>query len=1422
MRHSVLYVSLAILLVVLAVPAQTFAQDMPVSALGRAPVQLQTLSPVMNTDQALADVGKNGSTVTREINGQTYMSLWLEGKASEADLRSLGVIIGTRFPNGVMTADVPVAMYKDVAALPGMTRITAVHMARPCLNYSTPTTQARPNYWTSSPPNFSGQTGAGVIVGDVNNGIDYKHGDFKNPDGTSRILFLWDQIDTTTPHPANPAYTYGREFSTADLNANLATIRDGSDGHGSHCMGIAAGDGSATGNGQPGDVFIGMAPRADMIIVATDYTDAHIADGVNYIFQKAALVGKNAVVNLSLGSAWGAHLGTETFDTSINSLVGAGKIVVASAGNDGGIGMHALRMVPSGTQTVTFSIPSYTTNTGTSNDFVQIDAYYDATANMSVSITSPRGTSNLGPIAKGANGSKSGTSATDGTVYLENGYTPSPSGLQNIFIQIYDASNARPPRLGTWTVTLTWVSGTNPQLDLWLPSEQLGALGVVPAFVSGLDEHDTIGSPASAPNLIAVGAITDKNRWLSINGSTYVFLDTTAVGALTHWSSVGPLRDGTHKPEMATFGGGVMSTLSSAVTRNATNNVYIHPDGQHQIMSGTSMAAPHVAGGVALILADTPGLTPAQVKTRLAADALVDGQTGSVWNYQYGNGKLRMLRPDTTPPTVTVNSPNGGENWAFASSHNITWTATDNVGVTSIDIAYSTNNGGSYTPVATGEANDGVYAWTVPSVATTQALVKVTAHDAATNTAFDVSDAVFTISDQTAPTVTVNSPNGGENWIVGTSHNITWTATDNVAVTSISIDYSINNGTNWTSVATGEANDGTYAWTIPNAPSTQALVKVTAYDAAANSGSDVSNAVFTISSATHTIVASAGAGGTINPSGNVMVNDGADQGFTITPDPCYDILDVAVDGVPQGPQAAYTFFNVQANHTIAATFVLRTYTITASAGAGGSINPTGTVGVNCGADQGFTITPDPCYDILDVAVDGVLQGPQAAYTFLNVQANHTIAATFVLRTYTITASAGPGGSIDPTGAVGVNCGADQGFTITPDPCYDILDVAVDGVPQGLQAAYTFLNVQANHTIAATFVLRTYTITASAGAGGSIDPTGAVGVNCGADQGFTITPDPCYDILDVAVDGVPQGPQAAYTFLNVQANHTIAATFVLKTYALATSVVGGGSLTIVPDLPTYSCGASVEISALADAGWQFDHWTGSATGSDNPLTVIMSGDKSITAVFVDIAPPSVTLTSPNGGEVWNFGESQSITWIATDNVGVTAIDLAYSTDGGVTYPNVIGTGLANTGSYLWAVPNLNTTTARVRITAHDAAGLTNADDSDANFEIVSPAAAVADLVLGPGEVLGVYPNPAFAGTAHILFRIPPTTAVDVSIYDVTGKLVKKIAAGTFPGGVRTANWDGRDESGKPASAGIYLVRLVGGPGVHQTKRLVLFR
>jgi hypothetical protein len=572
---------------------------------------------------------------------------------------------------------------------------------------------------------------------------------------------------------------------------------------------------------------------------------------------------------------------------------------------------------------------------------------------------------------------------------------------------------------------------------------------------------------------------------------------------------------------------------------------------------------------------------------------------------------------------------------------------------------------------------------------------------------------------------------------------------------------------------------------------------------------------------TYTITASAGAGGSINPSGAVTVPSGGNQTLTITPAACYHVADVLVDGGSVGAVTSYTFTNVTSNHTISAGFAINTYTITASAGPGGSISPNGGASVNCGANQAFTITPGTCYDVADVLVDGGSVGAVTAYTFTNVQANHTIAASFVLKTYTITSSAGPGGSINPSGAVGVNCGANKVFNITPDPCYDLLRVMVDGSSVGALLSYEFTNVAANHTIEAIFVLKTSTIAASASPGGTIDPTGDVTVDCGTNKTFNIIPDPCYIIAGVLVDGNSVGAVPSYEFTNVTGNHTIVASFVIRTFTLETSVIGGGSLAIAKSLDTYDCGASVQISALADPGWQFDHWAGSATGSDNPLTVVMDANKSITAVFVDIAPPEATLTSPNGGEVWNYGENQPITWTATDNVGVTTVDLVYSTDGGATYPNVIATGLANTGSYLWAVPNVYTLTARVRVTAHDAAAHATADDSDADFEIDIPASAVADILLGPGDVLGVYPNPTYAG-ANILYRIPQVTSVEVNVYDVTGQLVRKIASGAFPGGARMVKWDGRGESGKQVSAGIYLVRLMASSGAHQTKRLVLLR
>ncbi len=149
----------------------------------------------------------------------------------------------------------------------------------------------------------------------------------------------------------------------------------------------------------------------------------------------------------------------------------------------------------------------------------------------------------------------------------------------------------------------------------------------------------------------------------------------------------------------------------------------------------------------------------------------------------------------------------------------------------------------------------------------------------------------------------------------------------------------------------------------------------------------------------HTITATAGSGGSITPSGAVVVDHGANQTFTITPSTGYLIAGVVVDGSSVGAVASYTFTNVSADHTISASFAINTvtFTITASAGAGGSISPPGNVAVSSGANQAFTITAtNSGYHIADVLVDGVSQGAISSYTFTNVTANHTIAASFAL------------------------------------------------------------------------------------------------------------------------------------------------------------------------------------------------------------------------------------------------------------------------------------------------------------------------------------------------------------------------------------------------------------------------------------------
>jgi hypothetical protein len=179
---------------------------------------------------------------------------------------------------------------------------------------------------------------------------------------------------------------------------------------------------------------------------------------------------------------------------------------------------------------------------------------------------------------------------------------------------------------------------------------------------------------------------------------------------------------------------------------------------------------------------------------------------------------------------------------------------------------------------------------------------------------------------------------------------------------------------------------------------------------------------------------------------------------------------VLVDGVSVGAVESYTFTTVTADHTISASFAVDTvsYTVTASAGANGTISPSGALVLNQGVNQVFAITADPGHHVVDVLVDGVSIGPVTSYGLTSLAANHTISASFAINTYAIEASAEGHGSITPAGSTIVNHGGSQSYTITAEEGYLIDEVVVDGVAMGAIASYTFSDVTANHTIAASF------------------------------------------------------------------------------------------------------------------------------------------------------------------------------------------------------------------------------------------------------------------------------------------------------------------------------------------------------------------
>jgi hypothetical protein len=223
------------------------------------------------------------------------------------------------------------------------------------------------------------------------------------------------------------------------------------------------------------------------------------------------------------------------------------------------------------------------------------------------------------------------------------------------------------------------------------------------------------------------------------------------------------------------------------------------------------------------------------------------------------------------------------------------------------------------------------------------------------------------------------------------------------------------------------------------------------------------------------------------------------------------------------------------------------------------------------------------------------------------------------KSYTITASAEKGGSISPEGKVKVERGDSQTFLITPDAGYEIEDVEVDGDSQGAISSYTFTDVRKDHKIKAKFSPRTYTITASAGEGGGINPSGEDFFDFGNDQTYEITPDNSYDILDVEVDGSSVGAVSSYTFNNISSDHTIHATF--------SSTLGVLDVSIPDQSMKIGDVVTATLSVVNDAGEPYTLVSGTVGGY--PLSVLQR-----------ISPTSyrATFTIIQGGNSYNASQN----------------------------------------------------------------------------------------------------------------------------------------------------------------------------------------
>jgi subtilisin family serine protease len=468
--------------------------------------------------------------------------------------------------------------------------------------------------------------GGGVIVGIVDGGIDYTHPSLRNADGSSRILFLWDQ--GAPPVPGGPV-PLGREYTKADLDAALASPNprqlvpheDTVDGHGTHVAGIAAGN-ERTSGGR----FTGIAPDADLIAVAYESEggvtlgrSSRAYQALSYIVQRAQH--RPVAINVSQGMNSGGHIGETVLETGLDNLVREpGVVVVKSAGNEQQWNTHAGGQLRQG-ETIALELVVRSSNR--QDDVVEL--WYDGSDRIGVALQPPDGP----PLPAVAPGQQRTFETPAGNLAsIESDINANDTGdtAVTIILTRGDAGVIQP---GTWRLHLRGDVIRAGRYDAWIERAQRDALnmGEQTRFSPASAESTrTITIPGTARRIITVGSYVTR----SVGG----FTSSPPRGQISSFSSRGPTRLGLLKPEVAAPGEEILSARSSNSTRLA------QPDRFHTGMSGTSMAAPHVTGAAALVLSIRPNLTCEQVKQIIMRTARRDGFTSDAPDTTWGNGRL--------------------------------------------------------------------------------------------------------------------------------------------------------------------------------------------------------------------------------------------------------------------------------------------------------------------------------------------------------------------------------------------------------------------------------------------------------------------------------------------------------------------------------------------------------------------------------------------------------------------------------------------------------------------------------------------------------------------------------------------------------------------------------------------------------------